>query len=332
MIATENETAAAPPSRPGQDGMPTLREAGVGLAVVLLIVILLPDFLAVPLILCVAITVPALLTVALVSGTGGRRMFCIGALFPACTLLYTMGWLFGFCLLEPPGPDLDSVDKWLDLFDEVGSALRVYLAAAYLLAVGVGAATVWVHRRLEARGERDARGQGPQPAPPQPRDDFAAAPSDTSPVGRAAPSEADGPWQYSLKTLLVVTAAVAVALSIIVSSPDWIAVPMLMLLAIAVPALLTSVLVYGSGYQRTFCLGALFPTGIALYATGWAMGLALVDGDLDDLGEWLEFFEAAGNPYRVYSASAWLLAIAVGSAAVAIRRRLEARRSAQESA
>ena len=68
MSATENETAAPPPGGPGQDGMPGLREAGVGLAVVLLIVILLPDFLAVPLIFCLAITVPALLTVALVSG------------------------------------------------------------------------------------------------------------------------------------------------------------------------------------------------------------------------------------------------------------------------
>ena len=137
------------------------------------------------------------------------------------------------------------------------------------------------------------------------------------------------PWQYSMKTLLLVTAGTAMALAILVSFPNPIAVPVLICLTIAIPAILCIVAIYGSGYQRTFCIGALFPTGITLYATGWMMGLSLIEApsvsDLDTLEQWLEFFDEVGAPYRVYVGAAWLLAMIIGSLAVVLRRHLETR-------
>jgi hypothetical protein len=145
------------------------------------------------------------------------------------------------------------------------------------------------------------------------------------------------PWQYSLKTLFLITLGLAVALAVVVSFPNGIAVPLLICLAIAIPAFLTVVAIYGSGYQRTFSIGALFPTCTLLYATGWLMGLTLIEGPgpstFDSLGDWLELFDEVGGPYRVYTGSAWLLAVAVGWMAVGVRYRLErrARRDDEET-
>ena len=98
-------------------------------------------------------------------------------------------------------------------------------------------------------------------------------------------------------------------------------------LAIAIPALLTVVVVYGSSYQRTFCIGALFPTCTELYVTGWLLvGLTQIDayGDaMEDFEEWLELFDSLGYSYRIYTAGSWLLAVIIGAAAVGVRRRLE---------
>ncbi|MHC4404620.1 MAG: hypothetical protein ACYTG0_33625 [Planctomycetota bacterium] len=135
------------------------------------------------------------------------------------------------------------------------------------------------------------------------------------------------PWQFGVRTLLWVTLGMALALGIVVSSPSAIAVPVMMCLAITVPAVLTVVLIYGSTYQRTFCIGALFPSCVALYATGWLFGVMLFGGPqgdgLDSLDEWLELFDYLSLPCRVYVGGAWLLAVIVGSLAVGVRWQLE---------
>jgi hypothetical protein len=150
-----------------------------------------------------------------------------------------------------------------------------------------------------------------------------------SPSHNATPTPPGRPWQYSLKTLFLITLGLALALAVVVSFPSALAVPVLICLAIALPAFLTAVALYGSGYQRAFAVGALFPTCTVLYATGWLMGLTLVNSPgpspLADLEEWLEFFEGVGPAYRVYAGAAWLLAVAVGWMAVGVRYHFERR-------
>ncbi|HUT91568.1 MAG TPA: hypothetical protein VMY37_18865 [Thermoguttaceae bacterium] len=72
------------------------------------------------------------------------------------------------------------------------------------------------------------------------------------------------PFQYSLRSMFVVTTAAAVALSVLVASPAWLIELVFLLLALAIPMVLTVALIYGRGRLRTFSIGALFPAGLVL--------------------------------------------------------------------
>jgi len=61
--------------------------------------------------------------------------------------------------------------------------------------------------------------------------------------------------------MFVVTTAAAIGLSLLVASPDWLTVLLFVLLALAIPMVLTVALIYGRGRLRTFSIGALFPAG-----------------------------------------------------------------------
>ena len=115
--------------------------------------------------------------------------------------------------------------------------------------------------------------------------------------------------------------------------PHYVAVPVTIALSVGFPAVLTISAMYGDRVVRAFCIGALFPTGLLLYVTGWLFGLALIEGpiagELDDILQWLEFFESLDVTYRVYAGSTWILSFVVGVACVLTRAALvrSARRS-----
>ena len=131
-------------------------------------------------------------------------------------------------------------------------------------------------------------------------------------------------FQFTLTSLLLFTLAVASALTLLVVVPVVIAVPVIIFLSMAVPAVLTVGLVYGESSVRTFCIGALFPTGVLLYATGWILGLSTLEppstSDLESFSQWVEFFEEIAAPYRVYAGSSWVSSIVIGLICVGARR------------
>jgi hypothetical protein len=134
---------------------------------------------------------------------------------------------------------------------------------------------------------------------------------------------ASQPLQFGLKTLLVLVFGAAFSIAMVVSVPSAVAVPMLMCLALAIPGVLTAVLVYGGPYQRVFCMAAIFPTGAVCFATLWLITVSLFDtpgGNLEAPSDWLDFFDAIDMPYRVYSAGAWVLGCFTGCAAMWIRK------------
>lgn len=143
----------------------------------------------------------------------------------------------------------------------------------------------------------------------------------------------NAPFQFSILTLLLFTFAFACAMAVLFVLPPYLAVPVIIALATGFPAVLTVSAVYGDGVVRAFCIGALFPTGLLLYATGWMFGLALIGGpmagELEDLAQWLQFFESMDPKYRVYAGSTWILSFLVGVACVLTRFALvrSARRS-----
>jgi len=69
------------------------------------------------------------------------------------------------------------------------------------------------------------------------------------------------PLQYSLRSMFVLTTAAAVGLSLLVAGPHWLIMLVLVIVALAIPMLLTIALIYGRGAIRTFSIGALFPAG-----------------------------------------------------------------------
>ncbi len=144
------------------------------------------------------------------------------------------------------------------------------------------------------------------------------------------PAQSHKQFQFSLTALLVVVLAAACALSLVVVIPSGIAVPIIIFLSMAVPAVLTVGIVFGGTSLRPFCIGALFPTGVLLYATGWLFGLSVLEpppiSDLDSMDQWMEFFEGIGTPYRVYAGSAWFFSIIIGYACVVSQRIFLSRR------
>ena len=125
------------------------------------------------------------------------------------------------------------------------------------------------------------------------------------------------PMQFSLRTMFVLTACVAVACTVLFAVPDPLAVPLLLALTIAVPAVLATFVIYGRGYLRTFCIGALFPTATALYASAWFLGFCLLDADVSD---WYELAtEDAAVVYRWYAGISWVLAVVIGLICVGAR-------------
>ncbi len=87
-----------------------------------------------------------------------------------------------------------------------------------------------------------------------------------------------GGFQFSLVAMLLAMAVVAAAMAVLFAFPDALATPVIIFLFITVPALLTTHIVYGSGYERTFCIGALFPTGFALFVIRLLFSIVVIDG------------------------------------------------------
>jgi hypothetical protein len=79
------------------------------------------------------------------------------------------------------------------------------------------------------------------------------------------PAAADGApprMQFSLGTLLLLPVVAGCALAVLFTKPPNVAAAELFVIAFLLPAALTGGIVYGKGYTRAFCIGALFPVGV----------------------------------------------------------------------
>lgn len=82
-----------------------------------------------------------------------------------------------------------------------------------------------------------------------------------------------GPVQFSLQTLLLVTTALAVCCSCLLVAPGLVRLITAACLLITLPALLTVVLIYRRTYVRTFCIAALFPSGLLFWEMGTVVNI-----------------------------------------------------------
>jgi lysylphosphatidylglycerol synthetase-like protein (DUF2156 family) len=127
--------------------------------------------------------------------------------------------------------------------------------------------------------------------------------------------------QFGLFGLMSLTVAAAVFCALLFAVPNLVAVPCLIFLAAALPAALTVLVIHTRGYGRTFCIGALFPAGLFLYATGWLLGYVAIDVQSvsESFQKWIDFCDEAALGLKSYAGVAWLFSGLSGVVALLVR-------------
>jgi hypothetical protein len=105
------------------------------------------------------------------------------------------------------------------------------------------------------------------------------------------------PFQFTLRTMFIVTTVVAIVCAGLSWPTPWVQLLTTLYLAITVPMAITVAMIYGRGYVRTFSIGAMFPAGLAL----WYAFVLTMD---------------RGFPYRGYNAPdmQWMLMLGTSAA------------------
>jgi Ca2+/Na+ antiporter len=136
-----------------------------------------------------------------------------------------------------------------------------------------------------------------------------------SPLGKESQARIPPRFQFSLRTMFWVTTGTAIICAVSFPMPAVIAMPLMLLISVALPAVLTTVIIYGRSYQRTFCIGAMFPSCIFLLMIPYgSMGLFRfgLNGE-DDF--WL----------RLVVFGFWVFCVVVGLVCMGVRRLVEKR-------
>ncbi|NQU25178.1 MAG: hypothetical protein HQ567_28150 [Candidatus Nealsonbacteria bacterium] len=128
-----------------------------------------------------------------------------------------------------------------------------------------------------------------------------------------------GPVQFSLQTLLLVTTGLAVCCSLLLVAPSPVRVVTAGCLLITLPALLTVVLIYRRTYARTFCIAALFPSGLLFWEIQTLVQLLYVYGGAFGQAGPME----AGYWPAMFVAVQYGLSLVIGLLAVFVRWKLE---------
>jgi hypothetical protein len=132
------------------------------------------------------------------------------------------------------------------------------------------------------------------------------------------PPEAPRPFlQFGLGTLFWITTATAVVCAVVFRMPIEFAIPLIVFISVALPAVLTTVIIYGRSYQRTFCIGAMFPSVLLpLIILSGGMNVTLFHPNLNE-------YEAF--PFRMTVCAFWASSLLIGGLCVGVRRLVERR-------
>jgi hypothetical protein len=117
------------------------------------------------------------------------------------------------------------------------------------------------------------------------------------------------PFQFTLRTMFIVTTAAAVACGGLSTPIMGVQAATLLYLALLAPMMLTIAIIYGRGYVRTFAIGASFP---ALLAVLLAFG-ATVDELFDS-----RFWQYRDRSPGLFLAVAVVLAVIVATGVIAM--------------
>ena len=190
---------------------------------------------------------PAALTVAMIYGRGYVRAFCIGGMFNY--------WAFWSCFVGDVWDKLAGISLPAD--DQHKAAVLTGMGIAFVLVGGLIAVGV---RWLVGGTRGDCPNFRPSENGTVPLDASVAVGRIDGPADRPTPERR--PFQFSLRTMFIVTTLVAVACSGLFAPVLPVVVATILGLIVLVSVALTVAVVHARGYLRTFCVGAIFPAGM----------------------------------------------------------------------
>lgn len=86
--------------------------------------------------------------------------------------------------------------------------------------------------------------------------------------------------RFRLKTIFLITFAVAVACMVFFTFPDWLCLIVLGCTAMVTPAAMVAGIIYGRGAKRAFAIGCLVSGGWALWLTPILFYAAFAEGSI----------------------------------------------------
>ncbi len=129
-------------------------------------------------------------------------------------------------------------------------------------------------------------------------------------------------FQFGLGTLFWITTATAIVFAVTFRVPAVVAIPLMLFMSAALlPAVWTTIIVYGRSYQRTFSIGAMFPSGMLMFFAFFATldrGMSFYRWN-SPLPSEDDFW------FRIVMFGFWLSSVLVGLACVGIRWLVEKR-------
>ena len=114
-----------------------------------------------------------------------------------------------------------------------------------------------------------------------------------------------------------ITTATAIVCSLTFTFSEVVAAPLVVLFSVILAAVLITIIVYGRGYQRAFCIGAIVPFSILLFMLGFG-GVLLFLQDFS-------FSRINFLAFRVIVVMFWVLGLLIGVVCMGVRRLVEKR-------
>jgi hypothetical protein len=126
--------------------------------------------------------------------------------------------------------------------------------------------------------------------------------------------------QVSLAAMLFGSFIWALMSLVAFSTPDGLAIPVLALTSVLVPAALTGGIVYGRGPLRAFCIGALFPTGACFLVVHLFLWPYVFDNSFPnpDLSDYETMIAEISLPMRLGVIGSWMAGLVAGLMVVGI--------------
>jgi hypothetical protein len=142
------------------------------------------------------------------------------------------------------------------------------------------------------------------------------------------------PFQFSLATMFVITAAFAIFLMICFTLPEPWSGAAWLVLTIAAPPVLAVIIKFGPGGLSAFSIGAIVPTGMSLvglvidkqweFVLPRSTGYVLMPSSYGDrwaiLMNWIAGATHIGSTWRPIALTSWAAALVVGLLCVVVRR------------